>query len=118
MNKLKSFLKISLVFVFTVVLGLWSGGFFERYIISFGFAESFSISETRALLGKRVKNSCQGQKYSDVTGEIVGHAKQDFGDIFLTVRWENFDSETSGVLLPTGFSKGAYKQCLKFAESK
>ncbi len=120
MCKLTSLLKIKTlsVFALTLVLGLWLGGFFERYVFYAGFVESFSKSEARALIGKRVKNACQAKQYSELTGEIIGYSEHDFSDIYIEVKWENYGSEKSGILLPTGFSKGCYKQCIKFVESE
>jgi len=120
MKKLTSFLNIKslLAFAFTVCLGLWFGGFFERYVFYAGFSESFSKSEARALIGKRVKSTCHPKTDSDKMGEIVGYSEHDFGDIFIEIRWEIDPSDTSGRLFATGFGKGCYKQCIKFVESE
>ncbi len=120
MCKLISLLKIKslLSFALTVCWGFYSAGFFDRYVFSFGIYESFSKAEARNLIGRQVKNGCQPKPSSDITGEISGYTKNDFSDIYVNVSWENNEVERSGKLLPTGFSKGAVRQCLKLVESE
>ena len=112
MNKFRSRLKIKflLIFFLTVVLGLWFGGGFDRYVFSFGFSESFSQAEVQILIGKQVLNACQPKPDSEIAGKIVGFSKADFSEIYANIVWE----ETGDKIHPTGFSKGAFKQCIKF----
>jgi hypothetical protein len=106
-------IKTVLAFVFTACLGLWLGGFFDGYIFRFGIVRSFSESEAQTLLGKRVRNDCQQKPYSERPGEITGYTKDDFGEIFVNVTWDNMDEEKTGKLFPTGFYLTNVNQCLK-----
>ena len=115
MKKSISFFEIKtvFVFVFTACLGLWLSGFFDGYIFKFGIVRSFSETEARTLLSKRVRNDCQPKPYSDRPGEITGYSKDDFGEIYINVTWDNMDAEKTGKLFPTGFNTTAVNQCLK-----
>lgn len=111
-NKITSRLKIKSLsaFAFAVFIGLWSGGFFERYVFSVGIQKSFSAAEARNLIGKRVKDVCQPKANLERKGEIIGYSEYGFGDIFVNVIWEDADKKSQA-----GYGKGCFEQCVKLA---
>ena len=110
MNKITSVLNIKslLVFALTVGIGLWFGGFFERYVFHFGFSKSFSEREAKQLIGKQVKDVCFAKPNSERIGEIFGYSKDNFGDVSTQIRWDDTDPKSYAT-----YSKGCFEQCVK-----
>jgi len=112
MNKLTSPIKIKTLsaLVLAVCLGLWSAGFFDRYVFSFGISESFSKSEAQNLIGRKFKDICYPKTDSERKGEITGYSEHDFGNIFVNVNWEDGNKK-----LQSGYNKSYFNQCVKLA---
>lgn len=104
----KSVLSKVLIFIISVVAGLWTAGFFDGYAVQFGLRKTFSRAEVQSLLGKNVRDVCYKQKAQ--TGKIFGSQDGAFGDIQIKVKWENDESSW------TTYSKGVFESCVVVGE--
>ena len=77
------------VFMLTLLLGLWSGSFFERHIVSFGFVQNFSVSEVENLKGKTVRQTCGLDKQK--LGKITAFSRSKYGLIRVRIVWNDAD---------------------------
>ncbi len=100
-------LKISIIFVIALLIGLWSGGFFERNVFKFSFVKNFSASEAKALQGKTVKDVCS-KLYERKIGKIVGYEYSNAVFIRVRIKWEH-DANFNWTTYP----KSYFSRCIE-----
>lgn len=102
--------KFSVIFAITLLIGMWSGGFFERYVFNFGFVKNFSTTEAKALQGKNVKDVCS-KMYKHKTGKVIGYEYSNSVFIRVQIKWQK-DSNLNWIAYP----KGYFSKCIKISE--
>lgn len=111
----KSFLfsrvKIILIFTLALFLGLYSGGLFEGYVFKLGLVRSFSESEAKNLVGKRVTNICnESSEELKSLGKVIGYTGTHFGEVRVNIKWDKSEFDY------TGYPKSYFKKCVREVE--
>lgn len=111
MLKLIKFVKVKIIllfiFTFTVILGLWTAGFFEQYKLNFGVTKTFSQTETENLGGKRIYDRCvEKDRQKPKVGWTIFYSYKKFGDANLWVKWNDEKYQT-------GYPKVYFEQCME-----
>jgi hypothetical protein len=88
-RKLSFFPKHSVfAFLLTLLIGLWAGGAFERYVLRIGFVQNFSTAEATRLLGKTVREVCyENQTRKSKSGKIIGYSRDPDFVVRVKVKW-------------------------------
>lgn len=101
-------IKIILLFIFTIILGLWSAGFFEQYAFNFGIVKTFSQAEAKNLVGKRVYDRCVEKTRQKIkVGWTIDYSGRDFQTVHLQIRWNEQPS------MIYGYPKDYFEQCME-----
>lgn len=114
MNRLSSIFnkKTFAVFLLALLIGLWSGGLFERYVFNFAFVQNFSVAEAQRLNGKTVRDfCCERQTQKEKIGEVIGHSGNNYALVRIRVKWGNQLTSFS-----TDYPKDYFSKCIEVAE--
>lgn len=96
------------IFLFTLLIGLWAGGFFERFAVNFAFVQNFSIDELKRLNGKKVREKCEQQTEKEKVGKIIGYSYNSYALSGVRVKWEG--------QLSDGYTEYPKNSFLKYVE--
>ena len=95
-----------------MLIGLWFGGFFERYVFNFRLAQNFSIAELRQLKGKAVKEVCgESQTKSEKRGIVTGYSSENYLFLRVGIKWDNSEEGFS-----TNYPKDYFSKCIEVSE--
>lgn len=114
MNRLFSLFnkKAFAVFFFTLLIGLWAGGLFERYVFNFAFVQNFSIREAQRLNGKIVREMCyERQTQKEKIGRVIGYSGNNYALVRIRVRWENDRNS-----FYTEYPKSYFSKCIEVTD--
>lgn len=110
MLKLIKFIKVKilLLFIFTIILGLWTAGFFEQYKFYFGITKTFSQTEAKNLVGKRVRDKCAEKIRGNIkVGLIIGYSGRNFNNIYSQIKLDDEEFPY------TSFPKDYFERCVE-----
>lgn len=104
--------KYFVIFLFTLLIGLWTGGFFERYVFTFAFVQNFSVAEARELQGKVVKETCYKKPVeTEKLGKVIGYSTDNYVFIRVSVKWDDSEAGTY-----TNYPKDYLSKCIEVVE--
>ncbi len=102
------------IFVLTMVVGLWFGGFFERHLFKIHYFENFSVEEIENLRGKSVRDFCAGQVMGKSrTGRVIG-STSDWGFKRVKIKYDNKSVRDWDVATP----KNWFKKCVEVIDNE
>ena len=108
-SKLKSFinLKTLSVFALTILLGLTFNSIFGRYIFRYWIVETFTLSEAKAKLDRRVTATCF-EKSGLISGTVISYQRDSDRQISIKIKW---DKPLMGKFDTVDFGKETYQNC-------
>ncbi len=108
----KSKIVLVAVFIFALIFGFWSGGFFERYVFNLSFVKNFTVAEAENLIGYKVIDTCyKNSNKKERIGTVIGYSTENSVSIRVRVKWENVESGYY-----TDYPKSNFSKCINIAE--
>lgn len=100
------------VLIFALIFGLWSGGFFERYVFNFSFVKKFTAAEAENLIGYKVIDTCsKNSNKKERIGKVIGYSNENSVSIRVRVKWEDVE-----LGYYTDYPKSNFSKCTDIKE--
>jgi len=110
-RNLKSFINIKTlaVFVLTLFLGLLLNSIFGRHIFRYSITETFTESQAKAKLNKRVMDNCFKNPEKTLGTVVSFHRNESSGEVFVDIK---YDQPILGKFEKLSSSIGVYQKCI------